>query len=29
MVDYANEIECFYLIKFFDKDKDGYLDYNE
>lgn len=29
MVDYANETECFYMFRYFDKDKDGYLDYDE
>jgi len=29
MVDYANETECFYMFKYFDKDNDGYLDFDE
>ena len=29
MVDYANEVECFYMFRFFDKDGDGYLDFDE
>lgn len=29
MVDYANEVECFYMFRFFDKNKDGYLDFEE
>ena len=29
MVDYANEVECFYMFKYFDKNNDGYLDYDE
>ena len=29
MVDYANEVECFYLFRYFDKDNDGYLDFDE
>lgn len=29
MVDYVDEVECFYIFRFFDKDKDGYLDFEE
>jgi Ca2+-binding EF-hand superfamily protein len=29
MVDYANEVECFYMFRYFDKDGDGYLDFDE
>ena len=29
MVDYVNEIECFYIFRYFDKDKDGFLDFDE
>ena len=29
MVDYMNEVECFYIFRYFDKDKDGYLDFDE
>ena len=29
MVDYANEVECFYMFRFFDKNQDGYLDFEE
>jgi hypothetical protein len=29
MVDYADEIECFYIFRYFDKNKDGYLDFEE
>jgi hypothetical protein len=29
MVDYANEVECFYMFRYFDKNNDGYLDYDE
>ena len=29
MVDYANEVECFYMFRFFDKNNDGYLDFEE
>ena len=29
MVDYANEVECMYAVKFFDKDEDGYMTFEE
>lgn len=29
MVDYAQEIECAYAVKFFDKNEDGYLSFEE
>ncbi len=29
LVDYANEVECFYMFRFFDKNQDGYLDFEE
>jgi Ca2+-binding EF-hand superfamily protein len=29
MVDYINEVEAFYIFRYFDKDKDGYLDFDE
>jgi len=29
MVDYANEVECFYMFRFFDKNNDGYLEFEE
>lgn len=29
MVDYADEIECMYAVKFFDKDEDGYLTFED
>ena len=29
MVDYANEVECMYAVKFFDKDEDGFLTFEE
>ncbi len=29
MVDYANEVECMYAVKFFDKDEDGYMNFEE
>ncbi len=29
MVDYVSEVECFYIFRYFDKDKDGYLDFDE
>lgn len=28
-VDYISEVECFYLFKVFDKDEDGFLDFDE
>lgn len=28
-VDYANEVECMYAVKFFDKDEDGYLSFED
>ena len=27
MVDYLSEVECYHMFNFFDKDKDGFLDY--
>jgi len=29
MVDYADEVECMYMVKFFDKDDDGYLTFED
>ncbi len=29
MVDYANEQETVYMFKYFDKDGDGFLDFDE
>lgn len=29
MVDYADEVECMYAVKFFDKDEDGSLSFEE
>lgn len=29
MVDYANEVECMYAVKFFDKDEDGFMTFEE
>jgi len=29
MVDYVNEVECFYIFRYFDKDKDGFLDFDD
>jgi len=29
MVDYADEVECMYAVKFFDKDEDGFLTFEE
>lgn len=29
LVDYADEVECFYMLRYFDKDNDGYLDFDE
>jgi len=29
MVDYANEVECMYAVKFFDKDEDGQLTFED
>eukprot|EP00347_Sterkiella_histriomuscorum_P009319 403341661 len=29
MVDYADEVECFYMFRYFDKDNDGYLDFDD
>ena len=29
MVDYANEVECMYAVKFFDKDEDGLLTFED
>jgi len=29
MVDYANELETFYMFRYFDKDNDGFLDFDE
>ena len=29
MVDYADEVECYYMFRYFDKDNDGYLDFEE
>ncbi len=29
MVDYAEEVECMYAVKFFDKDEDGQLTFEE
>lgn len=29
MVDYANELETFYMFRYFDKDHDGFLDYDD
>ena len=29
MVDYADEVEIMYAVKFFDKDEDGYLTFEE
>jgi hypothetical protein len=28
-VDYANEVECMYAVKFFDKDEDGQLTFED
>lgn len=29
MVDYANEVEVFYVFRYFDKNKDGFMDFEE
>ena len=29
MVDYLTEVECYHMFNFFDKDNDGFLDYQE
>ena len=29
MVDYANEVECMYAVKFFDKEEDGFMTFEE
>ena len=29
MVDYISEAECFHMFNFFDKNKDGFLDFTE
>jgi len=29
MVDYISETECFHMFNYFDKDEDGFLDFQE
>jgi len=29
MVDYISETECFHMFSYFDKDEDGFLDFQE
>jgi Ca2+-binding EF-hand superfamily protein len=29
MVDYLSEVECYHMFNYFDRDKDGFLDYEE
>ena len=29
MVDYISETECFHMFTYFDKDEDGFLDFQE
>jgi len=28
-VDYVTEMECFYMFNYFDKDKDGFIDFED
>ena len=29
MVDYLSEVECYHMFAYFDRDKDGFLDYED